>query len=251
MQPRNLIAQLAWISTIPSVRDQQDDRTAIQCAATPSLMELLDRSSNPGPPDQSGTACATAARAASGRRVRSCFVTLVRPRRKQERLDPMVPQHQRMSEVQKHARVALHRAAHVAEDHKRPRTQTPSSPRELHYFAARAQTVRNRAPQIDTWPPAAHPPPRPALAGIPLEAGPGPGPPLPVLLWSMPRSPCCRSRGRRSMSSGRSLAPAHLLPNHRRSRPARMRPAEGPLQFPRRATRGSLDDAAGVSCRRR
>ena len=171
MQPRNLIAQLAWISTIPSVRDQQDDRTAIQCAATPPLMELLDRSPNPGSPRP----VRHRLRDRSERGVRSARAQLFRdsrePRRKQERLDPMVPQRQRVGEVQKHARVALHRAAHVAEDHEWTRTQTPRSPRERHYFAARAQTVGNRAPQVDPWPPAPNPPPRAPLTGIPIEAG--------------------------------------------------------------------------------
>ena len=71
------------------------------------------------PPDQSGTDRDTAARASSGRAARSCLVIRVELGREQEGFDAAVALRHGVREVQQHARVALHRAADVAQQHER------------------------------------------------------------------------------------------------------------------------------------
>src|SRR5262245_19175554 len=131
-------------------------------------MELLDRSSDPGPtrPVLYGMRDGGESRVWPARA--QLFRDSREPRRKQECLDSMVPHRHRMGEVETHARVAFRRAAHVAEDDERTGTHTPRASRKLHYLAPRAETVGHRAPQIDAWSPAAHPPPCTTVTGIPL-----------------------------------------------------------------------------------
>ena len=71
------------------------------------------------PPDQSVTDPDTAASASSGSGHAKLLVTRVSLRGKQERLDALVTPRHGVREVQQHARVALHRAAHVAQQHER------------------------------------------------------------------------------------------------------------------------------------
>ena len=67
------------------------------------------------PPDQSGTARATAASASSSLRAPQLQRDARQPGREQKRLDAPVAAHERVREVQQHARVALHRSADIAQ----------------------------------------------------------------------------------------------------------------------------------------
>src|SRR5262249_22914898 len=68
-----------------------------------------------------------------------------------------------------HSRVTLHRAAHVAEQHKRSWTDRSHPAFEHDDVAARAQAVADGTAQIDFRSAAADPSTRPALAGVPDE----------------------------------------------------------------------------------
>ena len=107
------------------------------------------------PPDQSGTDRDTAVTAASSRRARSSRRDAREPRGEQERLDAPVPAPDRVREVQEHARVALHRAADVAEQDERarpraapaPRQRTTSPPVRTLRASARRRSMRGPRPR--------------------------------------------------------------------------------------------------------
>ena len=121
------------------------------------------------PPDQSGTDRDTAASASSGRRALQLSGDSRQLRRKQKRFDSLMPRRQRVSEMQQHARIALHRAADVAQQHQRTRAHAARPRRQRHHVAAAAETLGDRAPKVDARATAAHPSPRSAHAGIPHE----------------------------------------------------------------------------------
>ena len=130
LQPRDLVAQLARIAAIPAVGDEQHDRTAVQDAAAPALMELLARPRQSASLPTSPAPTATRPRA---RRPARGSAQLPRDARQlrgeQKRLDTLVAPRHGVREVQQHARVALHRAADVAEQHERARAHAPRPPR--------------------------------------------------------------------------------------------------------------------------
>ena len=81
-----------------------------------------------------------------------------------------MPPRQRVSEVQEHAGVALHRSADVAQQHERTRAHAPLPPRQLHHVAAGAEALGDCAPKVDARAAPANPSPCPALSRIPHEA---------------------------------------------------------------------------------
>ena len=100
------------------------------------------------PPDQSATASAARATAASG----SLAAQLVRDARQagaeRERLDPAARRHRGLQVLHEHPRVRLHRPRHVADQHQRPRALGALAPAPLDRLAAVAQRRAHRAAQV-------------------------------------------------------------------------------------------------------
>ena len=90
-------------------------------------------------------------------------------RGEQEHLDAPMAAADRVREVQEHARVALHRAADVAQQDDRPRPPAPLAAWQRYDVAAGAEALAQRAPEVEARPAAAHPAARAALAGCPGE----------------------------------------------------------------------------------
>src|SRR5687768_193756 len=80
-----------------------------------------------------------------------------------------MPRRERVSKVEQHARVTLHRAADVTQQYERTRAHPPFPRRQHHDVAAAAKAFADRAPQIDARAAASHPSPRTADAGVPYE----------------------------------------------------------------------------------
>ena len=121
------------------------------------------------PPDQSGTDRATSAAASLSLRARSSLVTRVSRVEKTNTSTRRCRRADRVGEVQEHARVALHRAADVAQQHDRALARAPRPAWQLDDVAAGAHAARERAPEVHARPVPADPAARPALARRPLE----------------------------------------------------------------------------------
>ena len=123
LQARDLLAQHDRIAAVPAVGDEQHDRAAVRARGAPTAggtaaapRRCACRRTSRAPPATTvgHRLVEPAARAAA-------LVTRVSRGREDERLDAAVPPPDGVGEVQQHARVALHRAADVAQQHERPR----------------------------------------------------------------------------------------------------------------------------------
>src|SRR5262245_7384363 len=167
LQPPDLVPEFYRIAPVPPIGDEQHHRTAMQDPAAPALMELSNRLTD---------ACAAGpvghrSRDRGERVIRSAETKLPgdsgQAGGEQERLNPLVAARHRVCELQEHARVALHRTAHVAEEDERAWPDPPRTPRQPHDIAASAQAFGDRSSKIHAGALPADPPPRPAFAGSP------------------------------------------------------------------------------------
>ena len=144
---------------------------AVQHAPAPALIELPERlaGSRAARPVRHRTTRPPST-AASSRRKRSSVVIRVSSRREQERLDAAMLLPDGMREVEEHARVALHRAADVADEDERSRTGAAPTSWQLDDVAARAEAARERASDVDARSASGDPAPGPPLAGRPRKA---------------------------------------------------------------------------------
>ena len=105
----------------------------------------------------------------SGRAIRSWRVIRVRSVENRNVSTRAVPARRGVREVQEHARIALHRAADVAEQHQRARPHLAAAPRQADDVAAGVEAVGDRPPQIDARAVTRNPAPRATLSRSPLE----------------------------------------------------------------------------------
>ncbi len=161
--------QLPRVPAIPPVRDEQDHRTAVQDAAAPALMELLDGSANPRPSRPVGHRPRHRREGVVGSRRAQLSGDSRELGGEEERLDTAVAPRHGVSEVQEHAGVALHGSADVAQQHERARAHASCPSPEFHHVAARAEAVGDRTSKIDSRAAPSNPPPCPAFTRIPDE----------------------------------------------------------------------------------
>ncbi len=131
-----------------------------------------------------------------------------------ESLEVFAPR-DRVSEDHEQSRVALHRAAHVADEDQRPSSHTRLTTEESHELTARADRMAGRTPQVDPaharraqapGPPFRHPPGR-LLQQAPDLLGLGPGHLLEVFVAEQLLGAVAARAG---WKIGRVLLAAHL-----------------------------------------
>src|SRR5207342_274241 len=89
-------------------------------------------------------------------------------RSEEKRLDTVAALRHGVGEVQKHAGVALHRSADVAQQHERAAAHERGPP-ELHHVAPGAHAVADRPSKIDSRAVSSNPSPCPAFTRAPDE----------------------------------------------------------------------------------
>src|SRR5262245_3517412 len=72
-------------------------------------------------------------------------------------------------EMEEHPGVALHRSAHVAQQHERPRSDASCAPAEFHDIPSGAEALADGSPQVNSWSASADPPARTTFARVPDE----------------------------------------------------------------------------------
>src|SRR5579864_9405792 len=133
-----------------------------------------------GPPAVELTECIADARAAAevvhafAHRVKSAVEVAMaeqardsrQPRREYKRLQ-VFPPRDGMGKDHQQSRVALHRAAHVADQHQGPPPDPRSAPEQRHQLSAGANRVSRRAPEVDAPRPSRPKAPRPPFRDTP------------------------------------------------------------------------------------
>ena len=170
LQPGYLFAQHVGISAVPSVRDQQHDRCLMEYTPRPPLMKLAERWADSRAPRpirhnfRNGVdSLLESSEADLPRHARQ-------PGREQKHFEPSMAMGEAVREVKQHARVTLHGAAHIAQQHERPELRTAATSGQDHDLAAAAKASRQRPTDVDAGTAAANPPARATLAWNPLEA---------------------------------------------------------------------------------
>ena len=170
LQSSHLFAQHMRITTIPAIGDEEHDRRLMQHAPRPSLMELPQ--------------CRTDARATGpvGHHVGygiDCFLKPPQPDLpchtrepggEEKHLEAPATMCEAMREVQQHARVALHRAADIAQEHERPRSRCGGAVSASVITSPPVRRLRiKRTTQIDAGAAATNPPASPPFARNPVQ----------------------------------------------------------------------------------
>lgn len=158
------------ISSIPSIGDQQHDRSPFQDSTGPRDVEVAQ-----GVAD---TSTARPIRDMSRKRgdhvVGAALLQLSghsgKSRGEKKRFDPAEPDGQRVHEVQQHTGVALHRSADVTEKNEWARMEPSPSTGQADDFTV-SQTLTNGTSHVDDWTVARLPPSRPPLTRRPGESG--------------------------------------------------------------------------------
>src|SRR5581483_4337825 len=170
VQVRELRRELLRIAAVPAVTDDHDHGTVSKDPARPVPVEVSQRVTDPG-------TAAEVVHALADRVERSVQVAVAKqardpgqPRRENERLE-VLPARDRVGEDHEQARVALHRAAHVAKQDQRtpahpgpPSEQRHDLPAGMDRLSRRAAKVEpSRARRAQSSRPALRDPPRSLL----------------------------------------------------------------------------------------
>src|SRR5438309_6913080 len=147
-QVDELGGELCGIAAIPPVADDDHHRAIAAAAARPAPVEIPDRVAAPAPAAEVVDAFAHRVAGAVEVSIAQQPRAPRQSRREDEGLEVFAPR-DRVGEDHQEPRVALHRAAHVADQHQRPAADARFPPEKGHQLAARADGVTRRTPQVD------------------------------------------------------------------------------------------------------
>src|SRR5258708_7891974 len=170
------------ISSVPSIADDDHHRAVSQHAPGPMAVEIGQRLADAGASTEIVDALAHGLEAAIEVSIAKQSSDPRKSRREYEGFH-ILPARDSVREDHQQPRVALHRTAHVADQHQRPSAYPRPAVEQAHQLAARPDRMACGAPKIDPSRPRRAKAPRLALGDSPpplLHHSPPPPPPLPA-----------------------------------------------------------------------